>query len=111
MGDGDYTGPLDWDPELPAGYQDADIEQAALEQEGRRLTALHKRGICTHGWCLGKGTVNRSRPDIEADRRGGTFPDRPTDPSIQEQSDIPDLKLLCLDCGQLVDDPVAQTDD
>jgi hypothetical protein len=37
------------DPELPAGYQSADIEQAELERQGRRSAELRRRGVCTHG--------------------------------------------------------------
>ena len=47
-----------YDPELPAGFQDADIEQAEFEAEGRRLAALKRRGVCTHGSAVGfSGTV------------------------------------------------------
>ena len=36
------------DPEVPAGYQDADIEQAELEAEGERIAALKRSGVCVH---------------------------------------------------------------
>lgn len=102
----DYFG---WDEEVPAGYQDADLEQAAFEEEGRRLAALHKRGICTHGWQLGgSAVVNRTRAEIEEDRQRGQFPDRPTDASLSCQNDISKGKCLCLDCGIIVDDPLAR---
>lgn len=42
------------DPELPAGCQDADIEQAEFGALGRRVTALRRKGICTHGWVQGQ---------------------------------------------------------
>ena len=42
-----------YDPEVPAGYQDADIEMAQYEAEGARYAALRRRGICTHGSCQG----------------------------------------------------------
>jgi len=42
------------DPELPAGFQDADFEQRDLESLGRRLTQLKRAGICTHGWTKGQ---------------------------------------------------------
>jgi hypothetical protein len=96
---------LDHDPELPAGFQDADLEQAAYEAQGRATAALHRRGICTHGWMLGPGNVNRSRDDIDRDRAHGRFPDRVTDPAITCQDDIPHGRVLCLDCGSLIDDP------
>jgi hypothetical protein len=38
------------DPELPGGFQDADIEMAALTAAGDRAAALADQGICTHGW-------------------------------------------------------------
>ena len=38
------------DDELPNGFQDADIEMAALIDAGDRAAALEKQGICTHGW-------------------------------------------------------------
>ena len=47
------------DPELPAGYQDADLEMAGLQNLARRESQLKKQGICAHGWCQGHpdGTV------------------------------------------------------
>lgn len=38
------------DPELPAGYQDADFITASLEREAKRIADMRKRGICDHGW-------------------------------------------------------------
>ena len=38
------------DPELPGGFQDADIEMAALTAAGDRAATLADQGICTHGW-------------------------------------------------------------
>ncbi|MEU9576285.1 hypothetical protein [Streptomyces chilikensis] len=32
---------------------DADLEQAAMEREGRHLDALRRMGICTHGSAVG----------------------------------------------------------
>lgn len=98
-----------YDPELPAGFQEADFEQAAFEEEGRRHAALRRRGICTHGWLLGGGaTVNRSREEIEEDRKRGSFPERVTDARVQCQNDIPDGLCLCLNCGLLVPDPIPE---
>jgi hypothetical protein len=97
---------LDHDPELPAGYQEADILQAEYEAQGRAAAADRRRGICHHGWTLGGGaSMNRSRAEIEEDRQRGDFPDRPTDPAVQCQDDIPSGQVLCLDCGQLTEDP------
>jgi hypothetical protein len=39
-----------YDNELPNGFQDADIEMAALVNAGNRAAALKRKGICTHGW-------------------------------------------------------------
>lgn len=39
-----------YDNELPNGFQDADIEMAALVDAGNRAAALKRKGICTHGW-------------------------------------------------------------
>ena len=44
--------------DIPAGYRDADIEQAEFEAEGRRESQLRKRGICTHGWYQGQPNGN-----------------------------------------------------
>lgn len=38
------------DNELPNGFQDADLEMAALIEAGNRAAALKRQGICTHGW-------------------------------------------------------------
>lgn len=43
----------DHDPELPRGYQDADLEMASLQEAGNTIARLRKRGICTHGWIQG----------------------------------------------------------
>ena len=44
---------MSYDPELPAGFQDADFEMRDLEAAAARDTALKARGICTHGWVQG----------------------------------------------------------
>lgn len=98
-----------YDPE--AVYQEADIEQAEFEAQSAEAAALHRRGICTHGWLLNGGVApkyNRDRAGIEEDRKRGRFPDRPTDPTIQRQNDVPKGMCLCLDCGKLVPDPLAR---
>ena len=46
---------FDYDPEVPAGYQDADIEMAELEARARATAARRARGICDHGWIQGLG--------------------------------------------------------
>lgn len=96
-----------FDPEVPGGFQDTDLEQAAFEEESRQSAALRKRGICTHGWQLGRPSnpkFNASLAEINSDRQRGNFPMRITDPSITDQHSIPAGKSLCLDCGQLVDE-------
>jgi hypothetical protein len=40
------------DLELPNGYQDADLQQSALERAGAKSAALRRRGICDHGWLM-----------------------------------------------------------
>lgn len=96
-----------YDPEVPAGFQEGDFEQAELEAESARVSALNRRGICTHSWQLGGGINFYDGEAIAQDRLKGKFPERPTDPSITTQMDIPAGKCLCLDCGQLVVDPLA----
>lgn len=64
------------DVELPNGYQDADLQQGAMERAGNLTAALRRRGICDHGWlmapegeparCLNCGAVFA---DAEAARR------------------------------------------
>ncbi len=39
-----------YDPELPAGYQDADLEMASLVASANREARLARRGICCHSW-------------------------------------------------------------
>lgn len=90
------------DPEVPAGYQDADIEQAAFEAEGRRLAALRARGVCSHGHRMGGGIAVYSAEDIARSRARGKFPDRPTADGVTGQASIPAGQDLCLDCGSLV---------
>ena len=40
------------DPELPGGYQDADLQQGAMARAGNLTAALRRRGICDHGWLM-----------------------------------------------------------
>ena len=68
-----------YDPELPAGFQDGDFEQAELETLAKRSSRLKKRGLCDHGWvqgnvdktatCLHCNKTFPSRNDLENDRR------------------------------------------
>ena len=44
---------MHYDPELPCGFQDADIEMAQLTRAANRESRLRKRGICTHSWFQG----------------------------------------------------------
>lgn len=62
-----------YDPELPNGFQDADIEMTELTAAGNRAAALKKQGICTHGWLFapsyGEAHCKECRqvfPDAEA---------------------------------------------
>jgi len=61
------------DPELPAGFSDADMEQAELEETGRTLARIRKAGKCAHGW-----------------RRGRPGPEPPADDDPEK----------CLECGK-----------
>lgn len=88
---------LDYDPE--AVYQDADVLQAQYEEEGRQLAADRRRGICHHGWGLGNGHKFTAE-QVEAERRKGDFPERPTQ-AVQPGEGM----MLCLDCGEVVIDP------
>lgn len=38
------------DPELPNGFQDADLEMAELQAAANHESRLRKMGICTHSW-------------------------------------------------------------
>jgi hypothetical protein len=46
-----------YDPELAAGFQDADLEMAALTEAGNRSASLRKIGLCDHGWLQTKPIV------------------------------------------------------
>ena len=39
----------DYDPELPGGFQDADLEMSALTESANHEANLKRRGICAHG--------------------------------------------------------------
>lgn len=39
---------MSYDPEIPAGYQDADIEMAEMAEVARDADASRKRGECPH---------------------------------------------------------------
>jgi len=98
----------DHDPEVPAGFQEADFLQAQYEEEGRRIAALTRQGVCTHGWLLGPGNGGYTAADIARMRAAGKFPDRPTDDRVTDQASIPTGSILCTDCGALIDDPFAR---
>ena len=50
---------MTFDPELPAGYQDADLEMAGLVEHANREAKRRRRGICTHSHLQGPpGPVN-----------------------------------------------------
>lgn len=42
-----------YDPEAPAGYQDADLLQAQYEAESAEIANLRRRGFCTHSSWVG----------------------------------------------------------
>ena len=60
----DYETTADLNEAIHYERLDADIEMAEFEAEGRRISALHKRGICTHGAGLG----HRAAGDLQRRR-------------------------------------------
>jgi len=44
----------DYDPELPGGYQDADLEMARLEDSANHEARLKAKGICAHSNARGR---------------------------------------------------------
>lgn len=64
-------------------YQDADLEQADLEREGRHIARLAAAGICTHGAWVG---VSAS---------GEVF--------YPEQEGLQPGQVRCSDCKRLFD--------
>ena len=41
------------DPELPAGFQDADFEYNGILATAKREQVLARKKICSHGWLQG----------------------------------------------------------
>jgi hypothetical protein len=54
----------DYLEDVPRGYTDADIEQAAWEDIGNRAAHARSQGICLHGW-TGPGATPGSRRCLE----------------------------------------------
>lgn len=52
-------------------YQDADVEQAELEAAARRISALKKRGVCTHGGWMGRPANGQIYYPEQADLKPG----------------------------------------
>jgi hypothetical protein len=44
------TAGFGYDEELPAGFQEADLEQAEFERQAAEYAALRRGGWCVHGW-------------------------------------------------------------
>lgn len=44
---------FDFDPELPAGFQDSDLEMRELQARADRVAWLRAHVICDHGWTSG----------------------------------------------------------
>lgn len=77
------------DPELPAGYQDADIEMAELEAAGARIAQWRRSGGCAH-----QGAVSYRNP-----------------PVYPEQEGLEPGQLRCTDgCGMVFADDEAWSD-
>jgi hypothetical protein len=45
--------------DMPAGFNDADLEMAELTAIGNRSARLRAKGICTHGWTQGYTPTHR----------------------------------------------------
>jgi hypothetical protein len=86
-----------------AVYQDADILQAQYEAEGRALDRDRAKGICHHGSRLGrKVPAFYDADDVHAMLLKGHFKNR--EGFDGSQSDIPEGKDLCTECGALVEE-------
>lgn len=72
---------LGYDPEVPAGYQDADIEQARYEAESARAAADRAAGVCHHG----------------------ALAEYSAAPSYPEQEGLVYGQARCMDCGAVVE--------
>lgn len=92
---------FDHDPELPAGFQDADILQAQYEAESRAAAADRAAGICNHGMRLGRRIpAFYSAEEIAEDLAQGHFANRGGFTGTQDE--IPEGHSLCLECGEIV---------
>jgi hypothetical protein len=60
--------------------EEADFQQYQLEELGRRIRLLEKRGICVHGW------GQRYSKHMDPKYRGKVFPGQ----------------FLCLNCGKVM---------
>lgn len=68
---------LGYDPELPAGCQDADFEMAHLQAAANRDARLRKAGRCPHNWIQGPpGPPSAPRSDYLCHHCGATFATR-----------------------------------
>lgn len=92
---------MDYDPEVPAGYQEADILQSQYEAESRQYREDVKRGICHHSWMLGGGHAYSDEQVLDM-REKGDFPERNRNSHLH---DLQPGEMLCLDCGAIVPDP------
>lgn len=45
----DHGDDLMYDPDAPAGFQDADLEMAELTDYSNALSRARRAGVCTHG--------------------------------------------------------------
>ena len=91
-----------YDPELPAGYQEADLLQAQYEAESRQFARDRRAGICHHNARLGrKVPAFYEAADVADMLRNGHFRNRAG--YVGSQSDIPVGKDLCTECGALVE--------
>ena len=102
----DYETTADLNEAIYYERLDADIEMAAFEAEGRRISALHKRGICTHGAGLGyKAPAIYSADDIAGMLAKARFGNRGG--FTGDQAAIGKGNILCTDCGEVHADRFA----
>ncbi len=80
-----------YDPEVPAGFQEADFEMAELEARARENAARRARGDCPHTWIQGGSGYKREHPEKAA--------------SIGLQDD----ESVCFHCGDVVTDCAGVT--
>lgn len=83
-----------YDEELPNGFQEADFEMRAFEEEAARIRHLESQGFCQHGHTQGWPTV-------------AGFDELREQLAFRGMAEG-DGKVLCLKCDEVVDDPFGR---